>query len=282
MNRALPGEYRQALGFAAVSGVGVPRLSPDRCPPKSKRGPVAEGPASRPYGDGGGTARIEVHGWVTAGGNWSTPNYRICRRHTGSYPTHYSWTKPSSRSSARSIGCRPITSTWGFHSVHLDGIDYRYTTAGGWFSQQLLYHNSLYGYDPVEQYVELYIPRIFEGMVIRVGRWIACPDIETQYAPDNYLATHSLLFTYDSYTQTGVRSSFQLNERNMVQGAIQSGTDMAPWYAGALRPASSAGDGCPGRIMMRSIPVSTTSTTASFVTSWPTAAKQDTTISIMS
>ena len=28
--------------------------------------------------------------------------------------------------------------------------------------------------------------------------------------------------------------SFQLNQRNMVQGAIQSGTDMAPWYAGAL------------------------------------------------
>ena len=112
------------------------------------------------------------------------------------------------------------------------GIDYRYTTAGGWFSQQLLYHNNLYGYDPVELYVELYIPRIFEGMVIRVGRWIACPDIETQYAPDNYLATHSLLFTYDTYTQTGVMFSFQLNQRNMVQGAIHAGTDMAPWYRG--------------------------------------------------
>jgi hypothetical protein len=27
---------------------------------------------------------------------------------------------------------------------------------------------------------------------------------------------------------------FQINQRNMIQGAIQSGTDMAPWYAGAL------------------------------------------------
>ena len=88
--------------------------------------------------------------------------------------------------------------------------------------------------DPVEFCTELYIPRIFEGMVIRLGRWIACPDIETQYAPDNYLAIHSLLFTYDTYTQTGAMFSFQLNQRNMVQGAIQSGTDMAPWYAGAL------------------------------------------------
>ena len=42
---------------------------------------------------------------------------------------------------------------------------------------------------------------------MRVGRWIACPDIETQYAPDNYMGSHSLLFTYDTYTQTGVMFS---------------------------------------------------------------------------
>ncbi len=28
--------------------------------------------------------------------------------------------------------------------------------------------------------------------------------------------------------------SFQVNKYNMIQGAIQSGTDMAPWYPGAL------------------------------------------------
>ena len=71
---------------------------------------------------------------------------------------------------------------FGFRSVSMYGMDYRYTTAGGWFSDQLLRHNSLYGYDPVEQYFEIYIPRIWQGMVIRVGRWIACPDIEVQSA----------------------------------------------------------------------------------------------------
>ena len=35
------------------------------------------------------------------------------------------------------------------------------------------------------------------------GRWIATPDIETQFAPDNYMGTHSLLFTIDVYTETG-------------------------------------------------------------------------------
>ena len=70
-------------------------------------------------------------------------------------------------------------------------------------------------------------------MIVRVGRWIACPDIETQFAPDNYMGSHSILFTYDSYTQTGVMLTFLLNEQWMVQGAIHAGTDMAPWYRGA-------------------------------------------------
>ena len=107
--------------------------------------------------------------------------------------------------------------------------------AGGWqpASDELLLRNEQYGLDLTEQYFEVYIPGITRGMMVRVGRWIACPDIETQYAPDNYMASHSLLFTYDTYTQTGVMLSFMLNEQWMVQGAITAGTDMAPWYEGA-------------------------------------------------
>jgi len=187
-----------------------------------------------PHGDAILDSGIEAHGWVTAGGNWSNAT-------KSNLPSAY-WIVPNSLQVDQAVIKfeRELDSVqtdhidWGFRSVSLYGIDYRYTTAGGWFSQQLLYHNNLYGYDPVELYGELYIPNIFQGMEIRVGRWIACPDIETQYSVDNYLATHSLLFTYDTYTQTGAMFSFQLNKHNMVQGAIHAGTDMAPWYPGAL------------------------------------------------
>jgi hypothetical protein len=187
-----------------------------------------------PYGDVFKDSRIGISGWVTSSGNWSNA-------HRSNIPTAY-WIVPNAYELDQAVIKfeRPVDSVqtdhidWGFRSIHLYGIDYRYTTAGGWASQQLLYHNNLYGYDPIEQYFEVYIPRVWEGMSVRVGRWIACPDIETQYAPDNYLGTHSLLFTYDTYTQTGAMFSFQLNQRNMVQGAIHSGTDMAPWYPGAL------------------------------------------------
>jgi hypothetical protein len=80
----------------------------------------------------------------------------------------------------------------------------------------------------------MYFPGFLDGTIIRVGRWIACPDIETQWAPDNYLGSHSILFTYDTYTQTGVMLTQKLNDQWLVQGVIHAGTDMAPWYKGAL------------------------------------------------
>jgi len=70
---------------------------------------------------------------------------------------------------------------WGFRSTWLYGTDYRYMTAGGWFSDQLLEQNQKYGFDPTEQYLNVYVPRIAQGMVLTAGRWIATPDIETQF-----------------------------------------------------------------------------------------------------
>lgn len=122
---------------------------------------------------------------------------------------------------------------WGFRAVGIYGIDYRYTTAGGWGSEQLLNHNLKYGWDPTEVYGNIYIPGFLGGTDIRIGRWIACPDIETQYSVDNYLGSHSILFTFDTYTQTGVMLSQKINDQLMVQGVIFAGTDMAPWYPGA-------------------------------------------------
>src|SRR5579872_3717014 len=84
-----------------------------------------------------------------------------------------------------------------------------------------------------EQYIDVYTPDVAKGIIIRVGRWIACPDIETQFALDNHMGSHSLLFTFDTYTQTGVMLTFMLNKQWTVQAAIHAGTDMAPWYQGA-------------------------------------------------
>lgn len=177
---------------------------------------------------------IKIYGWVTVEGNVSTS-------HNSNIPSSY-WIVPDRLEMDQSVlrieremdTVQTDHIDWGFRSTHMYGIDYRYTTAGGWFSDQALVHNRLYGYDPIEQYFDLYVPWVMEGMVIRVGRWVACPDIETQLAPDNYLGSHSILFTYDTYTQTGVLLTFRPAERWLFQVGLNAGNDMAPWYQGAV------------------------------------------------
>ena len=177
--------------------------------------------------------RIKVYGWVNASGNWSSSD-------NSNLPTSY-WIFPNQPVLNQAILRfeREVDSVqtdhidWGFRSTWLYGTDYRFMTSGGWFSNQLLEHNRKYGYDPTEQYVNVYVPGVAQGMILTVGRWIATPDIETQFAPDNYLGTHSILFTFDTYTQTGIMATLMLNKQWSIQAALHAGTDMAPWYKGA-------------------------------------------------
>ena len=78
-------------------------------------------------------------------------------------------------------------------------------------------------------YVDLYWGQIAAGMNIRIGRYISLPDIEAQLAPDNYTYSHSILYTFDAYTQTGINITTKLNNHWMVQVGFSSGNDVAPW-----------------------------------------------------
>jgi hypothetical protein len=187
-----------------------------------------------PCGEAIKETRIKFDGWVDASGTWSTNKNTNTPASYWIVPNSYQLDQMLFRFQREVDTVQTNHIDWGFRSVLVYGMDYRYTTAGGWFSEQLLRNNNLYGWDPAEQYFDLYIPWIFQGAVLRVGRWIACPDIETQWAPDNYLGSHSILFTYDTYTQTGIMWTQRLTEQWMLQFALHSGTDMAPWYPGAI------------------------------------------------
>jgi hypothetical protein len=178
--------------------------------------------------------RIRVYGWVNGSGNVSTSHHSNMPDSYWIVPNRFELDQAILRVERQVDSVQTDHIDWGFRSTVLYGIDYRYMTSGGWFSEQLLLHNFLYGVDPTEQYFDVYVPWVAQGLIVRVGRWIACPDIETQFAPDNYLGTHSLLFTFDTYTQTGVMGTLMLNKQWTVQAALHAGTDMAPWYKGAL------------------------------------------------
>ncbi len=118
---------------------------------------------------------------------------------------------------------------WGFRFTNLYGIDFRYTVAKGYFSNQLLKHNHLYGYDPLQMQVDLYMPHIADGTVLRIGRYISPLDIEAQLSPDNFLYTHSNMYSVDPYTFTGFQFTSRLNDQWQIIYGVHAGADMAPW-----------------------------------------------------
>jgi len=84
-------------------------------------------------------------------------------------------------------------------------------------------------------YADTYFP-IMGGLNLRFGRFISIPDIEAQLAPNNYTYVHSLTYTFDNYTNTGVEATLALNKNWIVQLGTTIGTEAMPWHWGAHVP----------------------------------------------
>jgi hypothetical protein len=190
--------------------------------------------ADTPFSNWVKDSRIAFDGWLTTYGVWGTA-------HQSNTPDAY-WVKPNNFGLDQAVlQFRRIVDSvqqdhfdWGFRFASIYGIDYRYTISGGWGLEQEQIHNLLNGWDPVEAYFDFYMPGFLGGTELRVGRWISCPDIESQYSIDNYLGSHSILFSYDTYTVTGIMLSQKINDNFQTQLGVHAGTDMAPWYQGAV------------------------------------------------
>ena len=83
------------------------------------------------------------------------------------------------------------------------------------------------------EYVDVYFPHVAQGMNLRVGRFISMPGIEAQLTPNNYMFSHSLLYSVDPFTDTGVLATMQVNDQWMVQAGISASHDVAPGRADA-------------------------------------------------
>ncbi len=229
VRRALPAPW-DSPPYPGSEYQGSPLIG---VPVSTKEYPLMKALGGTSLGEWMRDSRIKTYGWVNASYNWSNSN-------NSNQPTSY-WIIPKSvvleqallRIEREADTVQTDHVDWGFRFSNLYGSNYRYMTSGGWFSNQLLKGNQRYGYDPTEVYADVYVPGVAQGLILRVGRWVATPDIEIQFAPDNYMATHSLQFTFDTYTQTGAMATVMLDKQWTVQGAVHAGTDMAPWYKGA-------------------------------------------------
>jgi hypothetical protein len=177
--------------------------------------------------------KIKIYGWLNPGGDASSSNNSNIPESYAIVPNTVEMDQAVLRFDRIPDSVQTEHIDWGFRLTVLYGIDYRWTTSQGWFSGQLLEHNRLYGVDPVEAYALVYFPHVAQGMMLKIGRYISPPDIEAQLAPDNYLFTHSLMFTYDCYTQTGVNTAIKLDNHITILFGIHAGTDVAPWNQAA-------------------------------------------------
>ncbi len=183
--------------------------------------------------------RISISGWADAGYNASSSK-------RSNQPMTYDIVPNSVQLDQAVLQVERLPDTvqtkradWGFVFDGLYGMDYRYTTSQGIFSQQLLQENKLYGFDPVVANVQFYLPRVAQGAVVTIGRYISPADIEAQFAPQNFLYTHSLMFSYDAYTQTGANAAVKINDEWSVLLGVNAGDDIAPW-APAAQPTGQA------------------------------------------
>jgi Putative beta-barrel porin-2, OmpL-like. bbp2 len=198
-----------------------------------------------PHGDWWKEENIQIYGWADVGLNFSTSNGSSGGKYANA-PAAYNQIPNSIQLDQLVTYIERVPDTiqtdhfdWGFRFTGLYGLDYRFTTAKGYFSQQLLTPQpdgtvgKQYGFDPVMAYVDLYFPHVGEGMDLRIGRYVSLPDIEAQLAPNNYTYTHSLTYTYDCYTQTGVNATIKVSDHWTLQFGVSPGCDTAIWKSDA-------------------------------------------------
>lgn len=182
-------------------------------------------------------SRYKIYGWMEVGANGSTNNRgNAAKGIPANFPSAYDEYSNTVQLDQMALYYERIPNTvqkdhfdWGWRLTGLYGVDYRFTTAKGMLSQQLLLKNSQYGFDPVMFYLDFYVPHVAQGMDIRVGRFISLPDIEAQLAPNNYDYSHSILYTFDAFTQTGIVASTKLNNHWTIQTGLSPGDDTMPW-----------------------------------------------------
>ena len=207
--------------------------------PNATQYPLTTALQTGPHGEWWKKTNIQVYGWADVGMNISSSNARPY----GNLPAAYAEVPNTVQLDQLTLYIERVPDTiqtdhfdWGFRLTNLYGVDYRFTTSEGYFSQQLLNNpkadgsvGNRNGYDPVMMYVDLYFPHIGQGTDVRVGRYVSLPDIEAQLAPNNYTYSHSLTYTYDCYTQTGINMTTKLSNHWTIQAGLSGGCEAAPW-----------------------------------------------------
>ena len=185
------------------------------------------------------TSRSKLYGWIEPTVNFSTSTSSNAPEANDVYSNRFQMNQFVLYAERLPDSVQRDHVDWGYHLTALYGADYRYTFAKGYFSGQWLNDHHQYGFDPTMEYLDLYLPHVAQGMNLRLGRFISVPGIEAQLAPNNYIFSHSLLYSIDPFTDTGLIATIKLNDQWLVQLGMTGGHDVALWTSDA-KPSGTA------------------------------------------
>jgi len=218
--------------YGGSTSIGVTR-------PNSVDSPLMVALGNTQLGKAMNDAHVQVYGWINGGFNISSNDVKP----GGNWPAAYMYTPNTIQLDQAVLYIERLPDTvqkdhidWGFRISALYGENYRYTTAYGLASYQLLGHNLYNGYDFPMLYGEVFFPQVAEGLLVRFGRFISLPDIEAQLAPNNLMYSHSFTYGYDNYTNTGIQTTVALTKNWFVQLGVTVGTEAMPWHWGQRMP----------------------------------------------
>jgi outer membrane protein OmpA-like peptidoglycan-associated protein len=207
--------------YGGTTSIGVTR-------PNSVDSPLMAALGNTSFGQWMNDNHFQLYGWGDVGGNVSSNTTRP----GGNAPIAYAYTPNTVQLDQIVLYLDRFPDTvqtdhidWGMRLSAIYGENYRYTTSYGLASYQLLKDNKVNGYDFPMIYGELFIPQIAEGLMIRVGRYISLPDIEAQLAPNNYMYTHSMTYTFDNYTNEGIQLTLSATKNLFLQAGVSIGTE---------------------------------------------------------
>jgi hypothetical protein len=116
---------------------------------------------------------------------------------------------------------------WGFRTEWIaPGIDARYTVARGLLEGPKEDRKRIYGFDPMEFYLDLWFPDLAQGTMVRIGRFLDLGGYETIPSVSNLLNSHSYMYIYTPFTQAGAYAITKLDAQWYVAYGVVLGNDV--------------------------------------------------------
>ena len=185
------------------------------------------------------SSRAKLYGWIDSSVNGSTSVHRNSPEANDLYSNRFEIDQAVLYFERLPDTVQQDHIDIGYHLTALYGTDYRYTIDKGYFVSQLIEDHREYGFDPTLEYIDIYVPRVGEGMNLRIGRFISVPGIEAQLSPNNYVFSHSLLYSVDPFTDSGIMATIKISDAWLIQLGITASHDVAPWTSDA-KPSGTA------------------------------------------